>query len=228
MEPMRPEEGAATIGRHFGLVVTGPVTLADSNNVVVWLRPSLVVAKVGTGHHRCLRLELDVARYLVAQGAPVIAPARELPQDVHHLAGFDMTFWQYQRGERAEDIAPGKLGAPLFHLHQVLARYPGPLPGYEEELTRVRRVLNDRGRSPALGDTDRGVLLRALDRFSAELASWYTDRHSLHGAPHSANQLIVGGARPTFHRLRDSVPRTDRMGLSPRRLRSCRNLPGRF
>ena len=62
------------IGREFGLIVERAVILADSNNVVVWLAPSPVVAKVGTGHHRSLRLELRVARHLVGQRAPVVAP----------------------------------------------------------------------------------------------------------------------------------------------------------
>jgi hypothetical protein len=39
---------------HFGVAVADPVTLSDSNNVVEWLRPAPVVAKVGTGHLRRL------------------------------------------------------------------------------------------------------------------------------------------------------------------------------
>jgi Phosphotransferase enzyme family len=197
MEPMRPKDAAVTIGREFGLAVTEAVTLADSNNVVVWLTPSPVVARVGTGHHRSLSLELHVARHLVACRAPVFAPAPELPQVVHHLAGFDVTFWQYHADDRAEDVDPAKLAVALSQLHQALATYPGVLPSYEVELDEVGDVLHNHSRSAALDHCDRDVLLAALDRFRAELASYRADRHALHGSPHSNNVLVVGGA-PRF------------------------------
>jgi hypothetical protein len=40
-------------------------------------------------------------------------------------------------------------------------------------------------------------LLAALDRFRAELASYRADQHALHGSPHNANALVVGG-EPRF------------------------------
>ena len=62
MKGMRAEDAAVAVAREFGLSVTRAVMLADSNNVVVRLHPSPVVAKVGTGHHDSLQLELDVVR----------------------------------------------------------------------------------------------------------------------------------------------------------------------
>jgi Phosphotransferase enzyme family len=194
---MGPEEAAVTIGREFGLTVRTPVTLADSNNVVVWLTPSPVVAKVGTGHHRSLSLELQVARHLVARRAPVVAPATELPPRVHHLAGFDVTFWQYQAHDHAEDVDPRKLGGALLDLHEALETYSGYLPSYEIELDEVNHVLRQPARSPALDEADRHLLLAALDWFRAELASYNADQHALHGSPHSSNVLVVAG-EPRF------------------------------
>jgi hypothetical protein len=69
---VRPQDAAVAIARRFGVVVTEPVTLSDSNNVVVWLRPSPVVAKVATGQHRRPSLELSVAQRLASCGAPVV------------------------------------------------------------------------------------------------------------------------------------------------------------
>jgi Ser/Thr protein kinase RdoA (MazF antagonist) len=197
MEWMRPEEAAVTVAREFGLAVATGVTLADSNNVVVWLEPSRVVAKVGTGHHHSLRLELDVARHLVARRAPVVAPATELPREVHHLGGFDMTFWRHQEHEGREQLDSQKFGRALFDLHQTLATYPGPLPSYDGELDKVSDVLNEPGRCPALDEADRLLLLSALRRFRAELASWPDDKRVLHGSPHDLNVLVVRG-EPRF------------------------------
>ena len=63
---MRPEDAAA-IARRFGVPAEAPVILSDSNNVVVWLQPSPVVAKVATGHHRRLAAEPSIARHFVSQ-----------------------------------------------------------------------------------------------------------------------------------------------------------------
>ena len=69
--------------------------LSDSYNVVVWLRPSPVVAKVGTGHHRRLAVELSIAQHLASCGAPVVRPSDLMPQEVHGPDGFEVTFWEY-------------------------------------------------------------------------------------------------------------------------------------
>jgi thiamine kinase-like enzyme len=196
MKSMRPEAAAVAIASRFGLRVTAPVCLADSNNVIVWLAPSPVVAKVGTGHHHALSLELRVAQHLVRMGAPVVSPATELPQQVHHVGGFVATFWQYRRHDRTE-VHPEILAMALAALHEALATYPGALPSFEEELHRFGQVLSQPQRSPALDDTDRNLLLVALDRFRMELASCATDRRALHGSPHSSNVLVMRG-QPQF------------------------------
>jgi Ser/Thr protein kinase RdoA (MazF antagonist) len=193
---VRPEQAAATIAARFGVVVSSPVTLANSNNAVVWLAPSPVVAKVGTGHHRRLGLELAVARHLVGQGAPVVAPSPELPREVHHVAGFDLTFWEYRSHDRTE-VEPGRLGLALFALHEALATFSDPLPRFDDELDQVNRILTGGRCSPALRDADRALLLAALDRFRAELASCEWDPRALHGSAHDLNVLVVDGA-PLF------------------------------
>jgi Ser/Thr protein kinase RdoA (MazF antagonist) len=184
------------IASRFGLRVTAPVRLADSNNVIVWLAPTPVVAKVGTGHHHALSLELRGAQHLVRMGAPVVSPATELPQQVHHVGGFVATFWQYRRHDGTE-VHPEILAMALAALHEALATYPGTLPSFEEELHRVGQVLSQPQPSPALDETDRNLLLAALDRFQMELASCATDRRPLHGSPHRSNVLVVRG-RPQF------------------------------
>jgi hypothetical protein len=65
-----PTQAALEVASRFGLAVEQLVILSDSNNVVVWLAPTSVVAKVGTGHHRRLAHELAVAEHLTAVRAP--------------------------------------------------------------------------------------------------------------------------------------------------------------
>ena len=116
--------------------------LSDSNNVVVWLRPSSMVAKVGTGHDRRLAVELSVAQHLVACGAPGSWALR--------LAAAEGA-----RGWRVRDDVLGvpasrwlgtrraRTASALFELHQALAGYRWPLPSYRVELSAVARVLRD-------------------------------------------------------------------------------------
>jgi hypothetical protein len=72
------------------------VVLKDSNNTIVRLVPSSIVAKVGTSLHgsssEALAREVDVARHLAAAGGPVVPPADELPPGPHRHAGLAVTF----------------------------------------------------------------------------------------------------------------------------------------
>ena len=89
---MRSVDAAISIASRFGIETTSdPVILSDSNNVVLWLRPAPVVAKVAAGHHR-LALELAVGKHLVTLDAPVVPPAAELPERVHRFGDFEVTF----------------------------------------------------------------------------------------------------------------------------------------
>ena len=181
-----------TIASRYGLLVGEPVTLSDSNNVVVWLAPSPVVAKVGTGHHKRLGLELSVARHLVTLGAPVVPPADELPEEVHTLGRFEATFWKYQAGNAVERADPQKLGLALLELHGALGSYPEPLPSLGEELAIVREVLADPAGAVALSEADRNLLLAGLDRFSSGLARRGIEERPLHGSPHESNMITIG------------------------------------
>ena len=96
---------------------------------------------------------------------------------------------------RNERTVPKLLGPALFGLHRALDTYPGPLASHEHELDEVRTVLGEPARSPALKDTDRRLLLAALDLFRTELASRETDLRPVPGSPHSF-KVLVGGGQP--------------------------------
>lgn len=179
------------LARRCGLAVADPVTLSDSNNVVVWLRPAPVVAKVGTGHHRRRGVELAVAGHLAASGALVVAPASQVPQVVHRAGGFRVTCWDYQPGTGREPAAGG-LAAALARVHAGLGGYRGRLPSGRAELAAVAGVLGDPAGAPALPPGGRALLLCALERFAAELARYPVPARPLHGSPHTGNIVVTG------------------------------------
>lgn len=188
-----PIDAAVGIASKFGLVINDPVVLHDSNNTVVWLRPHAVVAKVATGHHLRLDLEIAVGRHLVACGAPVIAPADALPPVPHHLGGLEATFWTYVGHADGQEPDEGELASALYSVHQALDTFPGALPDLDAELDGVAAVLSDPARAPALGTADRALLLSALSLLREDLGDRASPRRALHGSPHSGNVLRVQG-----------------------------------
>ena len=190
---MGPEEAALVIVSEFGLSVRDPVVISDSNNVVLWLRPTPVVAKVGTRLRSRLALEMDVAKHLKIRGAPIVSPADELPQEVHRVGDIEVTFWEYEPADEQEP-SPDDVACALFGLHTALRDYPNPLPSFQDELSYVAELLSDAGRLELLPEDDRLLLVSAEHRFRAELARYALKERPLHGAPHSGNTLRVGGA----------------------------------
>jgi hypothetical protein len=194
---------AMEVAQGLGLQVQEPVPLRSTNNVVVWLSPTQIVAKVGLGRNARLRTELQVALELSASGAPVVAPATDVPAVVHSRHGLDVTFWQYHAQPSFVDIEGTRIAPVLKRLHTKLAQLSPVvrtgLPSYLQELQLARTLLADSSRIPALPEADRHLLASVFDRLKIELDTLApTQSHVvLHGSPHSYNVLLVGG-EPVF------------------------------
>lgn len=191
-------EAAVKVATAFGVHVKEPVPLRLTNNTVVWLRPAMIVAKVGVGHHRRLADELRVALELSALGGPAAAPASEIPQLVHRWDGFEITFWRYYpRPPGGATISSMHLAVALRRLHASLGAISSEmrarLPSFLEELGAVRVLLTDGSRLVSLSERDRLLLLHAFDRLAAELqtAMRSSVQRLIHGSPHRLNVLLA-------------------------------------
>jgi hypothetical protein len=183
---------AVVAAERFGPRVSAPVVLRDTNNVVVWLAPEPVVAKVG--REPTLSRERRIATALADAGAPVVAPAPGLPLDVHTEAGYPMTFWTYVPPPSGPHRSAPVLASALADLHQHLDWLPastlGALPRFTDELDESLRILSDPRRAPALADDDRNMLRRVALSCRTSLFGTGSD-HVLHGAPHPYNMLTA-------------------------------------
>ncbi len=194
---------AVALARSFGLTVQGAVSLRSTNNVVVWLRPAPVVAKIGAGCNSRLALELEVALELQEHGGPVVAPAHDIPAVVHSLDGLDVTFWQYHPQPVDGEMSADRLAAGLCKLHSALERLSpalrARLPSYLQELEQARALLADSARTPALADADRTLLADTLKQLLAILSERAPPAAhvAIHGSPHSYNILQAAG-EPLF------------------------------
>jgi hypothetical protein len=142
---------AAAVGRGLGLRVEEPVVLRESLNVLVWLRPSPVVARVQV-RTSLVRLEavltdsLALAGWLAAAGLPVSPPTDDIDPGPHVGAtGRPMTFWRHL-AILDETPDPAEVGRSLAGLHAAAAGYEGPLRhlGPLEEIDRLAALVADR------------------------------------------------------------------------------------
>lgn len=103
----------AELVRSCGLDVHKPVYLRSTNNVVVWLSPSPVVAKISKEHERAGR-EFAVLRELVELGAPVVPPADLGIEQPVIIDAKTITFWRYEPQDDAFEQDPGQIAESLF------------------------------------------------------------------------------------------------------------------
>lgn len=187
----------------FGLRVEEPVLLRSTNNVVAWLRPSSVVAKIGARHQRGFSTEVSVALELSALGAPVVSLAPEIPETVHAIDDFKISFWRYHPQPPDVDIPAEQVAEALLCLHEtylkISAELRADLPFYLAEIRSVSELLLDAERLSALPDGDRHFLIRVLDHLWNRLKVMPSaSAHAvIHGSPHPYNVLVVDG-KPRF------------------------------
>jgi len=184
--------------RSTGLVVTDPVNLRSTNNVVVWLAPSSVVAKISREHARAEE-ELRIARALVDLGAPVVPPIDFGLEQPVHVGETTVTFWTYEPQDGVADLDAAQVANHLFLLHQKLptATSRSTLPSYEGPLRAAVRSLDQVDNAPELSPEDRSLLRGALVDGMSRLARSVGSDHVLHGSPHRLNILAVNGV-PSF------------------------------
>jgi len=192
-------EAAVRVAERFGLSVEDPVLLRSTNNVVAWLSPLMVVAKIGVGPKLGFHTEVAVASELEALGGPIVPPAPEFPAIVHSQDGFHVTFWRYYPQPPDVDIPCDQLTTALRGLHAACAQLSAELrvglPSYLEELQSVSELLRDATRLSALPERDRRLLIRVFDQLWQQVqASSPSSTHAvIHGSPHPYNVLLVDG-----------------------------------
>jgi Ser/Thr protein kinase RdoA (MazF antagonist) len=190
---------AADLVRSWGFDVRDPVSLRSSNNVVVWLSPSPVVAKISRELDRANR-ELAIARELVALAAPVVHPFErrgiEQPVSMNERV---VTFWQYAPQNTVIESSANQVAEYLFRLHSCLAslRDRAALPSVTEPLMSAVSGLERPEFAPGLAEPDRALLRETLVDGVARLARIKGSDQVIHGSPHRFNILNVDGT-PKF------------------------------
>jgi hypothetical protein len=184
--------------RSAGIVVTDVVELRSTNNVVVWLAPSSVVAKISEEHDRAVT-ELRMVRALIELGAPVVARIDFGAEQPVRIGETTVKFWRYEPQDDAVQLDATQVARQLFRLHQKLAMVKdrSSLQSYEKPLRAAVRSLDHPRFAPALAASDRELLRSALVDGMSRLMSSTSSEQVLHGSPHRLNILAINGA-PSF------------------------------
>ena len=173
------------IGGDAGYVDADPDVIQDTNNVVVWLRPHPVIAKVGVRPpvRDALRREFEVCVFLHGNGAPVGRPL-----EWSDSGRFPVSLW------RREDVTgrapdPVAVAEALSAVHAALHSYTPPLPSSWAATDEARAALADDRLMSALPGPDLTMLREAAERAVAEVRAFEPSVQPIHGEPHEGNVL---------------------------------------
>jgi hypothetical protein len=182
----------ADLLRDLGVEVGVPISLRSTNNVVAWMCPSPVVAKIARDMDASTR-EFHLASLLAAGGAPVVPPLEIGIGQPVNVEGRWATFWRYVADSRTATAT--QVAAALDRLHTGLATIPGRVtfPPCWVRLESAVELLDDPALPDELKGDDRSLLRRALLEGIAALAHPSDSPHVLHGSPHRFNILVMHG-----------------------------------
>jgi hypothetical protein len=181
------------IATNLGMEVEQPEFLRSTNNTVVWLRPTPVVAKIAPMGRNRLAWEHAIASSLHRCGGPVVGPLVMGGLAVHVADGLEMSFWPYHP-QNGSHPSPEAMADTLQMMHRAVDRIAEeePLPSWDAEPQDVLSRLEDPSFASPLEGQDRQLLRSALARYP-EIASTSASVHGLHGSPHGFNVLMVEG-----------------------------------
>lgn len=183
-----------------GLSAVGASVIKDSNNTVVDLGSSPIVAKVSTttlpgGGDDSFAREFAVLHHLHGSDAPVVRFSDQIPPGPHEIEGLRMLFL-----ERVhlvdEQIGVADAVRTLERTHVALAEFEAPLPTFTDTLAAAHGLYRDQRLTPALPPEERRFCLAAGDRLLAEFADEAGPPMVLHGDPWRGGNLVATSAGP--------------------------------
>lgn len=122
----------------WGLDMSDPVVLSDGGNLILWIRPFPIVARVATlfwgdkvaNWENVWRLEIEVAHHLMRHQIPVVPPTSTIPAGPHNIAGTWMSLWEYEESVECPPPDPMTAVNMVQNLIQAMQDFPKPLPSW--------------------------------------------------------------------------------------------------
>lgn len=185
------EECASALGLRFSRAFV----LRDSCNLIVWLDPLPVVARVSTvtatvrSGQDWLAREVAVASFLAAAGMPVVAPSDLVDAGPHEWDGLTLTFWELAE-EVGGPLDAERAGRGLRECHEALESFDGEveLPRFGG-LVEMQSILERLAEMDALAEGDARALREAGSDALARVEALELPMQPVHGDAHLGNVL---------------------------------------
>lgn len=177
------------VGAAAGWESSDPAVLQMTNNVIVWLKPHPVVAKVGTWLHSAANLgrEALVCTSLDARIARPLSPEVR----THEPTGFAVTLWEHLDALPFETPNPGQLAVLIGTVHGALRHLEIELPPLSYSLELTRTTLFDDDAMQLLPVEDRAFVRAQFDTLVGQLDDFDSPERPLHGEPHLGNVIVT-------------------------------------
>lgn len=199
----RAIEASSAVARSLGIDCSRPTILKDSNNTIVRLAPTPIVAKVATTTSRpdapaLLKRELSIGLHLASRHAPIAPPASSVSPGPHRHGAMVLTLWELRDHDPDRGVEPALLAAVLKRFHEAFVGYPGELPAFTGQVEKAGKVLSDPSRTPTLPQDDREFLRAVQQRMVISIQSFDFPVQPLHGDPHLDGNVLRTADGPLF------------------------------
>lgn len=191
MDPADTERAiaaATSIAASIGLETDGTDVISNSNKLSLRLWPADVFARVASVEDQHARFEIPLAQRLVEAGCPIAAPDPRVEARGYLRDGFEVTFWTYLE-PISSTTPPSAYADGLRRLHLGMRTVTVAAPRFTDRVREAEQIVVSAGRSPALGDADRELLVRTLLDATAAILDRAAVEQLLHGEPHPGNVL---------------------------------------
>jgi Ser/Thr protein kinase RdoA (MazF antagonist) len=187
----RARAAAMAVASALGLTADDAIVLHDSNKLTLRLAPCDVVARVAPVGHQVAQFEIELAQLLARSGCPVAALEARVEPRVYERDGFAITLWTYYESATGRPVSPADYASALERLHAGLRPLSVPAPHFGDRVEQAQQLVADRGRTPALADSDREFLGQTLRHLRRVIGDRGAAEQLLHGEPHPGNVLAT-------------------------------------
>ncbi len=191
MEPpevVRAINAATAIAGGLGLQADYAAVLHNSNNLALRVLPCDVFARVAPAARGYGRFELELAERLAECGGPVAVPEPRVEPRPYELDGFEVTLWKHYESV-PEALSPAAYAEVLARLHEAMRSVDTPTPHVTDRVGHAEQLVASPELTPALGESDREMLLTALRRQRQMVAERGAPEQLIHAEPHPGNVL---------------------------------------